>query len=298
MKHGLIITLILVGIFFVSQGVGLFITDQYIDYEATAETGNLTWEMLPGGMERPEVEENTSFIYILVAVLVGTGLVLLLIKYGQFNIWKLWFFLAVSICLTIAFAAFIKDWIALVLAILFAAWKIYKPNIYVHNLTEIFLYGGLAAIFVPLMNVFAATMLLVLISAYDMYAVWKSKHMVKLAKFQVKSKVFAGLSIPYSIKKPSAAKKVDAKKAKGVLVSEGVRTAVLGGGDIAFPLLFTGVVMKSVGFSYSIIISVVTAVALLVLLLFSQKDKFYPAMPFISAGVFAGYGLMLLVMLI
>ena len=49
------------------------------------------------------------------------------------------------------------------------------------------------------MNIFSASILLVLISLYDMYAVWKSRHMVAMAKFQSSSNLFAGISIPKSI---------------------------------------------------------------------------------------------------
>ena len=42
-----------------------------------------------------------------------------------------------------------------------------------------------------------ASILLVLISIYDMIAVWKSKHMITLAKFQLDTKSFAGLAMNY-----------------------------------------------------------------------------------------------------
>jgi len=61
MKHTLKITLMLVLLFFLSQIVGLAITNQYIDHEKTAETGVTTWEELPYDMERPLVEESSSF---------------------------------------------------------------------------------------------------------------------------------------------------------------------------------------------------------------------------------------------
>ena len=69
-----------------------------------------------------------------------------------------------------------------------------------------------------------------------------------------------------------------------------VRSAVLGGGDVAFPLLFSGVVMKTTGsYVFPLIITLTTAIALGLLLTYSEKGKFYPAMPFISAGCFVGY---------
>lgn len=306
MKHTFNVTLILIAVFFTAQIAGLFITNQYLDYEKTVETGNATYKDLPLGMERPEVEQSYSYIFILVGVFIGTLILLLLIRFRQTGLWKLWYFLAVVLALTVAFAAFINRWLALVFALIVAVFKIWKPSLIVHNVSEILLYGGLAAIFVPIMNVFAAVMLLIIISVYDMYAVWKSKHMVKMAKFQAKSNLFAGLTIPYSMKK--GAKPVKFKEAKNLDTKEsnkGPRVAILGGGDIAFPLIFTAVVMKALildgvsryaSFSYVLIITVFVTMALSWLLFVSKKGRFYPAMPFISAGCFVGYGIMWLLL--
>jgi len=286
MKHTLKITLMLVLLFFLSQIVGLAITNQYIDHEKTAETGVIAWDELPYEMERPPVEESSSFIYILIAVLLGTGLLMLLIKFKKINLWKFWFFISVVLCLTIALKPFMRQEIALAISFVFALFKVVRPNIFVHNITEVFIYGGLAAIFVPIMNLYAVFMLLLLISAYDIYAVWKSKHMVTLAKFQTNSKVFAGLSIPYKMPE-----KEDKKKTGKV---EKIKIAILGGGDIAFPLIFAGVVMKNAGFLTSLIIPIFVSAALFILLIKSKKDRFYPAMPFLSLGCLAGYGFVLL----
>ena len=204
MKHDVRTTLILVAVFLLAQVVGLCIVDQYVSEKIVdPETGkviNVTYSGLPIGLDRPEVEESYSFIYILVAVIIATILILIMIRFKTMKLWKLWFLLAVIVCLTVAFTGFVHQYVAIGLAIILALIKIFKPNFFIHNLTEIFIYGGLAAIFVPIMDVFAAVALLILISLYDMYAVWKSKHMVKMAKFQTESKLFAGLSIPYSLK--------------------------------------------------------------------------------------------------
>ncbi len=79
----------------------------------------------------------------------------------------------------------------------------------------------------------------------------------------------------------------------------------MGGGDIAFPMIFAGVVMdtliRSMGFSkpsaflMAMIIPLVVTVALFILLYKAEKDKFYPAMPFLTAGCLVGYGIMLAV---
>ncbi|MBI5398274.1 hypothetical protein HZB03_02310 [Candidatus Woesearchaeota archaeon] len=302
MKHNFTITLILVGIFFVSQLLGLFIVSKYVTgvfiNPETGEIENVTYKSLPLDMQRPAVEASQSYLYILGAVLIGTILVLLIVKFRGLKLWKAWFFLSVGLCLTIAFAAFVNQFIAIMLGAVFAALKIYKPNVFLHNFTEVFIYGGLAAIFVPIMNIFAIVVLLILISIYDIIAVWQSKHMITMAKFQTESKVFAGLSIPYSVPAQTKHGGKKAEKDSAVPTKKRIKqeskNAILGGGDIGFPLLFAGVVMKTTPFGKVIIIPAAVSIALFLLLYFAQKDKFYPAMPFLSIGCFIGYGLLLL----
>ncbi|HLC74449.1 MAG TPA: presenilin family intramembrane aspartyl protease [Candidatus Nanoarchaeia archaeon] len=293
MKHNLKITLLLVSIFFLAQLIGLLIIQNYIDVQKSAETGQTAFEQLPLGIERPPVTADYSFIYITIAVLIGTVLLLLMMKFQLQLLWKVWYAFAITIALTIALNAFIPTTAAVIVSIAIAAWKVLRPNPIIHNLSELFIYGGLAVIFVPIMNIFSATMLLLLISIYDMYAVWKSKHMITLAKFQSKANIFAGFYVPYSLKTahmpkaPKATKTDDAKADK-------IKSAVLGGGDIAFPLLFTGTVFTQLGFIPTIIIPITTALALLALLIKGKKNTFYPAMPFLTIGCLVGYGIILL----
>ena len=293
MKHTVRITLILVAVFLLAQLVGMSIITQYVDKEATAETGEMQFKDLPLNMERPQIEESQSYIFIIAAVIIGTILVLLLVKFRGQRLWKAWFFMAATLCLTMAFTAFMDQRIAFIVAVGLALYKVYRPNFYVHNLTEIFLYGGLAAIFVPIMNIYAMVILLLFISAYDIFAVWQSKHMVKMAKFQTESKVFAGLSIPYELPKKTKEKKTSKRKATKKK-SAGIKTAILGGGDIGFPLLFSGVLLKQYSLLNVLVVPVAVTVALFLLLYYAKKDKFYPAMPFVTLGCFAGFGILLL----
>src|SRR3989344_1452946 len=231
MKHDLNVVLILVLLFLAAQIIGLVIVKNYLK------------ELLPYGIQRPELKEETSFIPIFLMIVFATIIAIIMSHFSAIRLWKLWFFLSVAFTLLIAFSTFISELMALTLAIIFAALKVAKPNVIIHNFTELFIYGGLAAIFVPILNIMSILILLIIISIYDMIAVWKTKHMIKLAKFQSKLKIFAGLLIPYGKNK----------------------MAILGGGDIGFPLL-----------------------------VFASKKKFYPAMPFISIGCFVGYLLVIL----
>lgn len=287
MKHPITMAIFLVLIFFLSQLAGLLIVKEYLP-EKTGEAP----KDLPYSIERPE-SGPSSVAYIITAIIAGTLILFLLMRYRKKTLWKVWYFLAVWISLSIAFSAFINSKAALFTSFFLSVWKTARPNIYVHNLTEIFVYAGIAAIFVPVegFSITAAIVLLAVISLYDIYAVNHSKHMIKLAKFQAESNVFAGFFIPYKNKKieeKSMAKKEKKQKDKKI------RTALLGGGDVAFPLIFTGVVMKQFGM-LAFIIPIFTTLALAYLLWQSQKGKFYPAMPYLTVGCLVGYGIVLLV---
>tara|TARA_Y100000310_G_scaffold281880_1_gene302686 strand:- start:70 stop:591 length:522 start_codon:yes stop_codon:yes gene_type:complete len=166
----------------------------------------------------------------------------------------------------IAFGAFMIEQLAFLLASLFSYAKIFKRNVITQNISELFIYGGLASVFVPVINIMSAILFLIIISIYDFIAVFKTKHMIHMAKTQAKMKIFPGLMIP------SAKRKV----------------AVLGGGDLGLPLIFTGVALKTIGIK-ALIIPIFSAIALYYLMMLGKKNKFYPAMPFITAGCFVGY---------
>ena len=271
MKHTLIITLTLALLFLASHFMGLIIINQYLP--KTLPGGEVVEKQLPLNIERPQIREETSFIPIFFIIIISTIIALIFIKFQLFKLWKFWFFLSIAITLTIAFSAFIKEIYAIILAVILALFKLLKQNTIINNLTEIFIYGGLAAIFVPLFNILSIVILLILISIYDFYSVFKSKHMLKLAKFQTKAKVFTGLNIPY---KSNAHKKI-------------FTTAILGGGDIGFTLFFSGVILREFNFISALVTSFVTMLFLLILLFKGKKGKFYPAMPVLTAGCFVGY---------
>ena len=48
--------------------------------------------------ERPDVPQQSSFVFILSAILIGTALLLVLIKFKKMSLWKLWFFLVFGPC--------------------------------------------------------------------------------------------------------------------------------------------------------------------------------------------------------
>jgi len=181
--------------------------------------------------------------------------------------------------------------VALAFALPLTYLKIFKRNIFLHNFTELLIYPGIAVIFVPLLNIWTVVLLFILISLYDMYAVWHAGFMQKMAKYQInKLKVFSGFFIPYLNKtqKQTLSKSKKSKKMK-------VSVAILGGGDVVFPIILAGVVLRQIGFLPAIIISLGATAALAFLFRISKKGKFYPAMPFITSGCFLALGIAYLI---
>jgi presenilin-like A22 family membrane protease len=305
MKHTIKITIALLVMFLVTQFIGLAVI--HADPLHVSAEVNGTIEDVPNPylsfLAPPEPQNDLQaggFLFqLILAFIVAIFILLLLMKFKIENFLKIWFFVVVVIALFLSFLAFEKIIpvliplktaliIALVLAIPFAFIKIFRRNFLVHNLTELLIYPGIAAVFVPILSVWTIIVLLILISAYDIWAVWHSGIMQKMAKYQInKLKIFSGFFVPYVSRKVAAKiknmKKSDLKKKKVK-----INIAILGGGDIVFPIITAGVILNKFGFWPALLVILGAAAGLTYLFLYAEKKKFYPAMPFITAGIFIG----------
>ncbi len=305
MKHNVKITVILLVMFFVTQLIGLAVIHAYSPKQESIfnqttgqqETINVT-QQLPYGMQPPEdLDPGFSLGTLITSFVIAIALIFLLSKIRATIFLKFWFFTVVVIALGLTLNPFLKlfaqeyaGYLAVVIALPLAFYKIFKRNMVVHNLTELLIYPGIAAVFVPILNLWTVIVLLLLISLYDMYAVWHSGFMQKMAKFQIEElKFFAGFFIPY-VSKKDRAKIVEAKKSNSLksLKKVKVNLAILGGGDVVFPIITAGVVLRMWGLVPALMISVFATLALLWLFTFAKKGKFYPAMPFITIGCLLG----------
>lgn len=294
MKHTLKITAIIVSMFLLAQIIGLVVANMYLPEKDTItnpET-NLTEIKenynIPYGFDPPQgIESGTSVLTIVFGIILAVLIFFLIMKLNAKIILRVWFFVVVIIGIALAVNAFIikipgSTIIALAIAIPLAYIKIFKRNIIIHNITELLIYPGIASVFAPLLTISSTIALLILISVYDIYAVWHAGFMQKMAQYQIKElRVFSGFFIPYISKK-------DKSKLKNKKARVKVNVAILGGGDVVFPIILTGVVLKTLGLVPAFMIIIFSTLALSLLLYYSQKGKFYPAMPFISAGCFVG----------
>jgi presenilin-like A22 family membrane protease len=309
MKHTWKVTLILAALFLASQvlGIALLYNTSFVGMNGAGQPALGYQDTVLG--PRPDIQGPETIATVLFSIALGTVFILVIIKFGKFGIWKGFFFFTAFITIWVALSSIIDITVALGIALVLAALKVRSRNVVVHNLTEPFLYAGMALIFVPLLTVPWSLALLAAISVYDYWAVFKSKHMITLAEGLQKSTVFAGLSIPYT-KSGKIEITYGEEEPKGVTKGNGsrgsgerIRTAGLGGGDIAFPLIFTGTVVQQLvtsglpilsAYLLTLIIPAVLTITLVLLLVKAEKNKFYPAMPVLSAACVIGYLLVLL----
>jgi presenilin-like A22 family membrane protease len=306
MKHKLSITLILLSMFLLTQFIGLYVVNSYSPSSTINQTSGETISTpgsLPFGLETPQDEPTPTFLSIVFSFALAFALIFILMKYKWKMVIRLWFFFVITLALAISINAILKlttltniSTIALAIAIPFAFLKIFHPNTIIHNSTELLIYPGIAAVFVPILNPISVIALLILISLYDAWAVWKSGIMQKMARFQMDElKIFGGLLIPSaseSVKKQIQNIKTKYKNKK---IPEKIKNkkfkinlAILGGGDIIFPIITAGVFLRAYSITPALFIIFGSLVGLITIFFFSQKGKAYPAMPYITTGILAG----------
>ena len=290
MKHPWKLTILILFMFLITQFIGLYVVGHYLS----------PGKVLPYGMGMPEYQKSDympNFISIFVAFIIVIAIFFLLTKIKARFVMRIWFFIVVMLALGVSIIAIISPFLpqfkyigflALIIALPLSLSKIYSRNIITHNFTELLIYPGIAAIFVPLLSLVFLMILLVLISVYDAWAVWKSGLMQKMAKYQMSElKIFGGFMIPYLSKKQWLQIKKAKKQNKERLEKKEIKVnvALLGGGDIVFSIISAGVLLKIWGIWPAILVIAGALLGLGLLMAFAKK-KMYPAMPFITAGIF------------
>lgn len=293
MERPVKLIVILLTLFFITQLIGIFVIGQYspeiIQTNVNGTLINQTEYKLPYGLN-PQEQTNQQFniISFIISFIFVILLMILLMKMRSEVFLRVWFFVVIVMALSISINSFMLGMklaltISLIIALVLAYYKVFKRDILVHNFTELFIYPGVAAALVPFINITGIIVLFILFSIYDMYMVWHTGLMQKMAKYQITQvKVFGGFLIPYMLNKD----KLKYNKLKGKNKKGKISVAALGGGDVVFPLLMAGVVLARFNFLSALIISIGATIALAGLFIYSKHGKAYPALPFISIGCF------------
>jgi len=295
MKHKKKVTFLLLSLFILVQFIGLFVVSYYnhnilpygLSANATSGTGSLIF--------------STIMFFIVLLVILS----FFLKKLDSRIFLRLWFFLIIVLSMAVFFNTVLYkipffEFISVFVALIFAYLKFYKNSFFIHNFTEMLIYPGVAIIFIKILHFYSLLVLLVIISLYDAWAVWRSGFMQKMAKYHInKLNIFPGFLLP-SFSNNVKLKIRNMKKMGKMDKNVKMKVAMLGGGDVAFSIISMGVIYRAssvilpfglpsfVGGLVPAIFSIAGAtLGLSSLLFFGKSKKFYPAMPFISAGIFS-----------
>ncbi len=152
-----------------------------------------------------------------------------------------------------------------------------------HNLGMILALSGVGAVLGLSLAPISIVFLLIILSFYDIIAVYKTGHMVKVAQDMIKAKAISGLIIP--------------QKFSGWLdnlenVKPGGKFMILGSGDVILPIILIVSVIGSHNLASGLIVSVFSFLGLFMTfyLFINQKTKRpMAALPPIAAALIIGY---------
>jgi len=275
---------ILVGIFIITQVLGLYVGNAY-------SQGIKAGELAPI-VENPEAVENSFFFFIY--ILIATAGILLIIKF-----WKN-FLKAIE-----AFVVFFSSWfvfdflfpvdiwifsLGFFLAIILTSWKMLRPTILSQDTAAIFSGAGVGAMLGASLGILPSIVFMLLLSIYDFVSVFITKHMIYLAKALTERPTAFTVAASHKFKKPVY---VGIKKTK-----KRFHIFQLGVGDIVLPLMFSVSVLSKFTILNSILTTIGSTIALIILIFYiSKKPRPLPALPFVSLGALSGFLLSILISL-
>ena len=227
-----------------------------------------------------------SLLNFLAAFLIAVGFLLLVLKLskGKNIIFKTLFILVSFVGGEVALETFLPAIMALPLIFILILLWFRTSLIWIHNLLLVLGVAGIGGVVgIPLSPEIVVCLFLAL-AIYDFIAVYKTKHMVKMAKSMLESQAILGIIIPQKL--------VDfGQKLKEVRIGDKKQKFfVLGAGDMVFPLILA-VSLLSQGIIKSWIIVFFSFVGLLAgfLLFLKLGKKPMPALPPLAFFSIIGY---------
>ncbi len=220
--------------------------------------------LLEEGIKTTIVSDNPEDIvnaFALIAyILVFTGIILVIIKFFKGGaLFKLLETLAIFSTSVIVFSAFIPE-IAFMLSVLLVALRnSVADNLLARNLSAVIAIAGAGAVIGVSIGVLPALTFIVLLAIYDFIAVFKTKHMVTMAKSITKRNLAFTVALPTKN-----------------------HTFQLGTGDLVIPLVFaTAVLNATSSFLLPVLVLIASLVGLLLTIEYCSRNvgKALPALP-------------------
>lgn len=228
-----------------------------------------------------------SFWQFIFYFILATLLIFLISYFVRFKKEKKMFFRAVFILATFfGGTSFFSCWMsglpALILMAGIVFWWFKRPTVLNQDLCLILGMAGIGSILGLSLDHLMVALLLVFFSIYDFIAVYKTKHMIRMAKEMIESRAILAFLIPPNISgfRESLEK-----------IEPGGRFLILGGGDVVFPLLFAAS-LTSQGILNSLIVATFSLVGLFAgfyFFIFQKVRQPIPALPPIALFSIIGY---------
>jgi len=228
-----------------------------------------------------------SFSQFILNFLLATLFIFLILRFVKFEkekgtIFKILFILAVSLGGLLFLETWLPEPLSLIFVFVLIFWWLKKPSVLIQDLLIILGIAGTGSILGLSLNPLTVVALLIIFLIYDFIAVYKTKHMVRMAKAMLESRAILALVIPPNIFgfRESLEK-----------IQPGGKFLILGGGDIAFPLIFSVSLIPS-GIFNSLIVALFSLIGLFASFWFFTKQKErkpIPALPPIAFFSIIGY---------
>jgi len=239
-----------------------------------------------------KMEVIPSITTFVIAFAIATVMIILAIKYIKHPIaFNFLFSFLIFVGAETVFELFMPLLMAVALAILLSAARYLWPNMLVQNTAILIAIAGVGAQLGLLLPVTAVIVLLIILSVYDVIAVFRTKHMVKMFTGLMEKGVALSLVIPEKTSDLTRnMKRITEEKLKAHAEGKKHKIMMLGTGDVAFPIVFAVSALDyGLHQSYGVIIGALAGVLIIHLIMRNSNIRALPALPPIAACTIAGF---------
>ncbi len=226
-----------------------------------------------------------SWWQFLIAFGIGTAIVLGLIRIlhgGRFL--RAFFIFALYAGTITTLQIFIPYASAFIVSLILIIFYLIKPYVWFHDLVLVLTLSGVAAVLGVSLSSYSVAVLLVVMSVYDYVAVYKTKHMIKMAKAMIKGRAIFAMIFPEHV--GGFLSHIDeARPGEGFMM--------LGTGDFVFPMIMAvSAFSLSPAAAWTVFGFSILGLLLTHLIFVSQKVRQpMPALPPLAASAILGFAI-------
>ncbi len=228
----------------------------------------------------PIAGQSASLISFLIFFFAATIFILLLCEYrrGRF-LYRSLFAIVLFVGLSKVFELVFPQLLSMIIAGVFITGLFLLPIVWVHDVVVAIAAAGIGPMFGLQFSWQAAAFILIILSVYDVVAVFVTRHMILLAREMIRHQASFAFIIP---------EKWQEFKNNLSTVQPGTGFLIIGGGDVILPMLLTSsTYLIQPSLAWWVVLGTLIGVFLNHSLLVAYRRPL-PAMPFLTLGAFLG----------